>query len=70
MARRTDNLDIAAKRKRARVTQVEIAERIGCAQTTISAFEMWARPLPNGLTRQDYEQALEAIVAERAPVGV
>ena len=70
MARRLDNYDLATKRKRARATQYEIAERLGCSQGSISNFEAWARPLPNRLTRQDYEQALEAIVAERALVGV
>lgn len=62
-----DPADQARRRKRARVTQGEIARRLNVAQSAISEYEHGVDDLPWALTADDYEVALAAaITAKRA----
>jgi transcriptional regulator with XRE-family HTH domain len=57
--------DQARRRRRERITQGEIAQRLRCAISRVSEYETGKKPLPWELTAEDYEHALEALIAER-----
>lgn len=55
----------AKRRRRARVTQEDMARLLGCAISKISEYETGKKPLPWQLTPEDYERALERAIRER-----
>lgn len=63
----TDNLDLQARRRRLRLNQRDIAERLGLARAAyVSEFETGLRAsFPNGLGRADYERVLDQIETQR-----
>lgn len=65
--KRKDNLDLQMRRKRLRVLQHEVAERLGLARDAdVSEFELGKRAtLPHGKGRADYERVLDQLEAER-----
>lgn len=62
---RTDNLDLFLRRRQAGITQTEIADLLSCGVPAISKFENGQFHLPRGLTRADYERALDTLIRER-----
>lgn len=57
-----DNLDLQTRRRRLRLDQWDIAERLGLSRRAyISEFETRDRKLPHGLGRADYERILDEI---------
>jgi len=68
----TDNLDLQLLRKRAGITQEEIAEAFGTSASTISKFETGRlTELPDGSSRSEYEAAIKrlAITPTAAKAG-
>ena len=60
------NLDLFIRRRELGVTQTDLARALGCNdKTRISKFERGQASLPRGLTRDDYERALDELVRER-----
>ena len=58
--------DQARRRRRARISQTELAVFLKCAISKISEYETRGEPLPWEQTAEDYENALaEAIEAKR-----
>lgn len=63
----TDNLDLQLLRKRAGITQEEIAEAFGTSASTISKFETGRlTELPDGSARSEYEAAIRRLAAPTA----
>lgn len=63
---RKDNLDLSLQRRRAGVTQTEIADRLECSVPAVSKFENGQTShLPRALTREDYERALQDCIRLR-----
>lgn len=62
---RSENIDLFLRRKDLKVTQTEVAGRLGCGVSSVSKFENGQAPLPHGKTREDYERALSELVRER-----
>lgn len=58
--------DLRRMRRRARITQDEIANRLGISPSKVSEFEKHGVALPWELTGDDYEQALKDAIADRA----
>lgn len=57
-----DNLDLAVRRKRLRLTQQDVAVRLGITNgSSISRFETMASRLPAGKKREDYEALLDRL---------
>ena len=61
-----DRADQAIRRRRARITQLELAMRLGCGVSKVSEYEKHGAPLPWGLTPEDYERALTAAIKAKA----
>lgn len=60
------NLDLFIRRRGLGVTQTDIARALGFEdKTRVSKFERGQGTLPHGLTREDYERALDELVRER-----
>lgn len=60
------NLDLFLRRRNLGITQTDLARALGCGdKAAISKFENGQAPLPHGLTRDDYERALDELVRER-----
>lgn len=55
-----DPADQARRRRRARISQNEIAKRLDIALSKVSEYENGHKPLPWKLTSEDYEKALAA----------
>lgn len=53
-----DHKDQATRRRRARVTQTEMARRLKCAISKVSQYETSGRDLPWKQTPEDYEREL------------
>lgn len=64
----SDNLDLQARRRRLRLNQWDMAEKLGLErQAYISEFETGRRKtFPNGLGRADYERVLDQLEARVA----
>lgn len=60
-----DREDQARRRRRARITQSEIARRLNCHVSKVSEYETGKKDLPWELTPEDYERALADALAER-----
>lgn len=60
-----DPTDQATRRRRARVTQRDIARRLNIPSPRISEYENGIDPLPWGLTPEDYERALTQAIGEK-----
>lgn len=60
------NFDLFVRRKRLRVTQRDVGKLLGISRLAdISDFENGHRDLPRGLTRADYERALDQIESQQ-----
>lgn len=57
--------DQARRRRRERITQGQIAQRLRCSISRVSEYETGKKPLPWELTPEEYERALDALIAER-----
>lgn len=66
-----DPVDQATRRKRARVTQRDIARRLNIPSSRISEYENAKnrKTLPWGLTPEDYERALTQAIGEKLQVS-
>ena len=60
-----DRTDQRSRRRRARITQSELAARLGISMSKVSEYETGKRPLPWELTAEDYERALAELCRER-----
>lgn len=61
-----DPAEQARRRRRARITQQEVAERLQISLGAVSKYETGADDLPWELTPEDYETALNGLLKERA----
>jgi transcriptional regulator with XRE-family HTH domain len=66
MTRAFDPADQAKRRRRARISQAQLAARLNCAISKVSEYETGKGPLPWEQTPEDYERELAALIAERA----
>ena len=64
-----DPEDQRRRRRRARITQGDIAKRLSISSGALSQYESGKDPLPWGLAAEDYELALAAALLDkhRAP---
>lgn len=62
-----DPAEQARRRRRNRISQAQLAERLNCAISKVSEYETGKSEgaLPWEQTGDDYERALEALIAER-----
>ena len=60
-----DHRDQAKRRRRARVSQLEIARILKIGKSKVSEYEVHGADLPWELTPEDYERALEQALRER-----
>jgi transcriptional regulator with XRE-family HTH domain len=58
--------DLKRARRRARITQHEIARRLGVSPSKVSEFETRGEPLPWELTPEDFERALKLAIHDKA----
>ena len=61
-----DREDQRRRRRRARISQGEIARRLKCALSTVSEYENHKADLPWSLTEDDYELALAAALLAKS----
>ena len=52
-------------RRKHRINQTEIAKRLRCSISRVSQYETAGRALPWAQTADDYQAALDALIAER-----
>ena len=57
------------RRRRARVSQVELARHLNIAPSKVSEYETQGKPLPWKLTADDYESALAAAIKAKRQGG-
>ena len=57
------------RRRRNRITQADIAKRLGISDGALSQYENGKTPLPFELTGEDYELAMAQALIDRANGG-
>ena len=64
-----DPADQAKRRRRARISQTEIARRLDIAISKVSEYETGKKALPWELTSEDYERALLDAITDKRNEG-
>lgn len=59
------NLDLFLRRRNLGLTQTDIGRALNVGKSEISKFENGQALLPRGLTRDDYERAMDTLIRER-----
>ena len=59
------NLDLFLRRRNLGLTQTDLGRALKVGKSEISRFENGQANLPRGLTRDDYERAMDDIIRER-----
>lgn len=60
-----DHTDLAKRRRRARISQLELARALNISPSKVSEFEKHGQPLPWELTDEDYLAAIQQVLRER-----